>query len=199
MDKYKRYLIPISILLLVALDQLLKYLIQSNLEIGQTVFLLKGGFGMKYVVNKGLALGLFKEFEYIRLVGIIFSLIAIPLTLLLYQYYIYKFRRSNWIAAALVFVIGGLMGNFLDRIIFGYVRDFLIWPGPPSTPNLADLFVGIGVAMLIIELFTNPKIKFDLKFRPIRREIQDIKEFLIFSRNEFTRLLLYVKSIKKSQ
>ena len=187
MYKYRRCLIPISILFLVALDQLSKYIIQSNLEIGQTAFMLKGGFGIKYVVNRGMPLGLFKEFEYINLLGTIFCSTAIPLISLLYRYYIHKFRRSKWLVAALVFVIGGAIGNLLDRIIFGYARDFLVWPGP-GTPNLADLFIDIGVAMLVIELFKNPKIKFNLKLRPIKREIQGIKEFLIFSRNELMKL-----------
>jgi len=62
----KKYLIPITILLLVGVDQISKYFVQSKLEIGEMAFMLKGGFGITYVINDGSSLGFLLAWKVIR-------------------------------------------------------------------------------------------------------------------------------------
>jgi len=60
---------------------------------------------------------------------------------------------------ALVFVLGGALGNLYDRVVFGYVIDFIDWHAFgyhwPSF-NIADMAISIGALLLIIDSFVNP-------------------------------------------
>jgi len=111
-------------------------------------------FNLVKVWNKGVSFGLFDNYEYSK---IIFSIIVsfIALIILIWMF----FSDRLYLTIALAFIIGGALGNLCDRITHGAVADFLDfhlksyhWPAF----NLADSFVFIGVAMLIIDdLFIN--------------------------------------------
>ncbi|MCJ7508876.1 MAG: signal peptidase II [candidate division Zixibacteria bacterium] len=190
MNILKKYPIPFAILLLVAIDQITKYLVQHNLEIGQTLFMFRG-FGIKYVINKGMVFHLFEDFEHIRLIRIIGIPIIFPLSFFLYQFYIYKCGKSRLIVSAFIFVMAGAIGNYSDIAVLGYARDFLVWPGP-GKPNLADLFVDTGLILFTIELIRNPRVKLKGRFF----DGSGTKEFFSFSRNEITKLFSNSKGVK---
>jgi hypothetical protein len=91
---------------------------------------------------------------------------------------------------AFVFIISATCGNVCDQIFLGYVRDFILWPGP-GTPNLADIFIFIGLICLIAEIVRNPRIdnkwEYDLaSFKQARIELQ---KFILFSKREIKSLL----------
>lgn len=113
-------------------------------------------FNLVKVWNKGVSFGLFNNFEYSK---ILFSIIVsfIALIILIWMF----FSDRLYLTIALAFIIGGALGNLCDRIAHGAVADFLDfhfksyhWPAF----NIADSFVFIGVAMLIIDdLFINKR------------------------------------------
>ena len=188
----KKYLIPIAILLLVGVDQISKYFVQSKLEIGETAFMLKGGFGITYVINinDGSGLGFLLAWKGIRPLVVVALILVLFLICFGYRFYIHKVRESRYIKLALIFMVGGAIGNLIDHAALGYVRDFLSWPGP-GTPNFADIFASLGVSLLLIELIKNPKISRSFLFiKPIREEWKDIRAFFVFVRNDIANLFL---------
>ena len=84
-------------------------------------------------------------------------LITIVALVFIFSYYL-RFRESRWMQVSLGFLLGGAIGNFIDRLYLGEVVDFLqfgivsrriFWP----TFNVADVSVCIGAGMLIVYLF----------------------------------------------
>jgi signal peptidase II len=101
-----------------------------------------------YLANTG---GIFGSFNNSPIFILAISFVCLSL---LIHYYL-KIKSENQ-KFALIFIIAGIIGNLLDRLVFGYVRDFIdikIWP----VFNLADAFTTIGVFMLIRFLFKEEK------------------------------------------
>ncbi len=116
----------------------------SNPEI--TIF---NFFSLVYVWNRGVSFGMFNNLENAQ---VILSILQGSIALILF-YWLYKNKKPH-LTYALGFIIGGAMGNVIDRIKNGAVADFLDfhiasyhWPAF----NLADSFVFIGVAILIFD------------------------------------------------
>ncbi len=136
-------------LLLVAADQLSKLWIRSNLAIGESLFEV-GFFRLTYVRNTGAAFGLFQgqslPLTIVALVGVA--------ALLLYVFFFYRklpFLDNRLGKLALGLVLGGTVGNLIDRIYLGYVTDFIavsIWPAF----NIADSAIVVGVIILAYSL-----------------------------------------------
>lgn len=106
--------------LAVILDQLSKYLFKSYFSVTR---------------NYGAAFGLFQGYKWL------FVIVAVIVVFL-----IYKYRNLNNLALGLL--LGGTIGNLVDRLVYGYVIDFInlgFWP----SFNLADSFSTIGVFLLI--------------------------------------------------
>jgi len=94
------------------------------------------------IINSGAAFGILKNFNVPLLV---FSLIALVIC-------IYFYFKNKKIRLPLTFLISGIIGNSMDRILFGHVRDF-INVGFFPVFNLADSFNFIGIVLLIILLW----------------------------------------------
>ena len=128
--------------LIVAADQLSKIWIRANLAIGQSLFE-AGFFRLTHVHNTGAAFGLFR--------GQSFSLTIVASVgigvLLVYAFLAYRrlsFLDNTLGKASLGLVLGGTVGNLIDRLRFGYVTDFIdfgFWPAF----NIADSAIVIGV------------------------------------------------------
>jgi len=133
----------------VAADQLSKLWIRSNLAIGESLFEV-GVFRLTYVRNTGAAFGLFQgqslPLTIVTLVGVA--------ALLLYVFFFYRklpFLNNRLGKLALGLVLGGTVGNLIDRIYLGHVTDFIdfsIWPAF----NIADSAIVVGVIMLAYSL-----------------------------------------------
>ena len=166
------------------------YFVQSKLEIGETAFMLKGGFGITYVINDGSGSGFLLAWKGIRPLVIVALVLVLFFVCFGYRFYVHKFRESRYIKLALIFMVGAGIGNLIDHAILGYVRDFLAWPGP-GTPNFADIFASLGVSLLLFELIKNPKTNRSLLcIKPIREEWKDIRAFFVFLRNDIANLFL---------
>ncbi|HJN56650.1 MAG: signal peptidase II [Candidatus Woesearchaeota archaeon] len=140
----KKYLAVFSIALIaVIIDQIVKFLIRINFELNQTIPILKNIFHLTYINNYGAGFGILQQQKWIL---IFISLIVIGFIL----YYLDRIKEKEAFLQVLVgLVLGGTIGNLIDRISFGYVVDFLdfrIWP----IFNFADSFVTIGIIGLIV-------------------------------------------------
>ena len=136
-------------LLIVTADQLSKLWIRSNLLVGQSLPE-AGFFRLTHVHNTGAAFGLFQDQTFaltiVALVGIVILLVYA-----LFIYHRFPFLNNGLGISALGLVLGGTVGNLIDRLRFGYVIDFIdvgIWPAF----NIADSAIVVGVIILAYSL-----------------------------------------------
>ena len=137
----------IIIALVVAFDQLTKYLIKANMELESTIPLLDGVFHITYIQNYGAAFSILQnKTEFL----IIMQLVVIAAVL----FYLLKRRKQeHWgLLLSLSLIAAGGIGNLIDRAVNGYVIDFLdfrIWP----IFNVADISVCVGCGLLVLYVF----------------------------------------------
>jgi len=125
---------------LAVLDQALKWLVRANLK---TPYVITSWFQLRYEQNTGIAWGINLPYPLI---------IALNIGLLvLIPYLAFKnldLRRSMS-QIVLVLIVGGALGNIYDRLVSGYVTDFVAvgwWP----VFNLADAFLSTGIFLLLL-------------------------------------------------
>ena len=133
-------------LIVILLDQFSKFLIKQNFQLNQSIPIIKNILHLTYVTNTGSAFGLFKG------LNIFFILLSIIVIAVIFYFLkkIKDYRKLLQFSVGLL--LGGTIGNLIDRLIYGYVIDFIdfrIWP----VFNLADSAVTIGVILLIILLW----------------------------------------------
>jgi signal peptidase II len=136
-------LLTVAVAALVA-DQLTKQIVIAQLPHGDSVDV-AGGFSIHHVKNTGNAFGFFGGWA-----GPVTLLTAVAVVWML-GYFARAGARHPVLPVALGLLIGGALGNLVDRIRHGHVTDFL---DPPYWPafNLADTFICIGVAILIVAI-----------------------------------------------
>ena len=143
-------MIIILSILFIIIDQLSKIIVVNNLTNNKSIEVIKSFFYLTYTNNKGAA---FSILTGRRILLILVALIVIGVLI----YYVRKNKiegKVNKIALSLV--IGGSIGNLIDRILRGAVVDFIdvkIFGYNFPIFNLADTFIVIGVFLLIIEMF----------------------------------------------
>ena len=145
---------PLAAILVVAIDQFTKTWIRSSLDIGQSIPE-TGFFRLTHIRNSGAAFGLFQgQSELLTIVAL--AGIAV---LLLYAFLAHRrlpFTNSVFIKIALGLILGGTVGNLIDRLRFGYITDFVdvsIWPAF----NAADSAIVVGVILFVYSLLTQPQ------------------------------------------
>jgi signal peptidase II len=138
-------------LLVILLDQITKIWINSTLTLNQPVNILPF-FDFRLLYNPGAAwsilatAGEWKRWFLSGLAIIISGIIVVWLSRLNLQ--------QRWLACALALVLGGALGNVIDRIMYGYVIDFIdiyyqAWHWPAF--NIADSAISVGAVMLLID------------------------------------------------
>ena len=131
----------------IAVDQVSKLLILHFLYEDQLV-LIKGVLNFTYVENRGMAFGLLSDHRWIFMV---FSTIGIALV----GVYLWFYVKTKLGRAALALVIGGGIGNMIDRVAYGFVVDFIdfcafdFWKW---VFNIADSAVCVGAGMFVLYL-----------------------------------------------
>jgi signal peptidase II len=149
----KNYSFWIAALLSLLCDRLTKIWIVDNFTLtapAQTVSLWPGVFHITYVTNKGAAFSLFSQGgEWLRWLSLVVSLGLIGLAL-------FGPKLSRWEQLGYGLLLGGAAGNGLDRFITGEVVDFLDFR-LINFPvfNLADVFINIGIACLLIAAWSS--------------------------------------------
>lgn len=129
--------------LVVAIDQAAKFVVTKTLE-GQTPVQVLGGlFQVDYTRNTGAA------FSMLQSGGWLFAAVALIVVLAILIYYPRMHQRGFLVTLALALVLGGAIGNLIDRIRLGYVVDFIDFRWFPVF-NLADSAIVCGVGVLIL-------------------------------------------------
>ena len=136
---------PVTVFLVLFFDRITKNFFSQVLSEGESIPVIKNAFHFSLVHNTGIAFGLFKD------QGIVFIIIpVIAIVLLIYNIYYY---RNHEHSLNLIYVTGfslilaGALGNLIDRVIYGYVIDFLdfrIWP----VFNIADSAITVGALLI---------------------------------------------------
>lgn len=129
---------------IIALDQFTKFLVRSRMNLGSSIVVIKGLLDISYVTNDGAAFGLFRGWNPIF---IMVTFIAIVFIFVYYR----QFKDDLWMRIALGFLLGGAVGNLIDRIHIKQVIDFINFRWWPSF-NVADISVCIGAGMLLIRI-----------------------------------------------
>jgi signal peptidase II len=125
-----------------------KYLVRNQLQAGQAVDYELGPQGFVMLVhlpNSGMALGMFKDYN------LAFTLIGLAAAVVIVTVDLAFFRRINLGRFGLALVLGGLLGNLIDRFALGYVTDIFMFAGLPVF-NIADVCILVGVLYMIIDL-----------------------------------------------
>ena len=137
----------VGVILLLAVDQLSKWVVLHTLTGVESFPLINGVFHLTYCENRGAAFGILQNQVWV-FVAITIAVLASVI------YYMLRVRPKNkWLNISLMLLVGGALGNFIDRIYRGYVVDFfdfcLI-----NFPifNVADCFVVVGAVMLAVYL-----------------------------------------------
>lgn len=148
-------LLAVSVVSLVV-DQWTKYLVISRFQWGESYPLISGLFSLTYVRNKGAAFGLFHRApEAFR--DPFFIIVPVVALVIIFLLFVRLTDKQRWTALALSLILGGAIGNLIDRVRFGYVVDFLDvywrdyhWPAF----NVADSCIVVGVGIMLIQSFT---------------------------------------------
>ena len=133
-------------LLVALIDYIIKILVMNNLKPIGSLTVIPGLFSLTYVENKGAAFGMLSN---ARWVFILFTIIVI---IALCYVVIKKKNDSKLFNAAAVLIIGGGIGNLIDRIFYGYVVDYLSVSFFPPVCNFADYCVTVGAGLMVIYL-----------------------------------------------
>lgn len=135
---------------LITLDQWTKHLTVTKLVEGQSFPLIFDFFHLTYVKNRGVAFGMFQG--KIPIISIVTTLAIIGITWYLIK--CIKAKKNIFENLAYAFILAGAVGNMIDRILRGFVVDMVDFRGIWSYVfNLADVWINIGVALILFAEF----------------------------------------------
>jgi signal peptidase II len=134
-------------------------MVRSKLSFDNAVEIIPGYLRLSYLHNTGVAFGLFDNVQSVWKPYILSAMAVIALAVIVY----YSSRMPldrKLLQLALAIVMGGIIGNFLDRVFRGYVIDFIefhiqnrfYWP----SFNFADSAITIGICLLLIDAIIHP-------------------------------------------
>ena len=147
----------------VLLDQISKIIVVKNIELGEVIPVIKNVFNLTYIENRGAAFGMLSDQRWIFMIISVVAIVAIFV-------FIWKEKpESMWMKTCLGAIVGGGIGNMIDRIFRGSVvdfidADFVQYPHPSFDGgfkltmtdfpifNVADCFITVGCAVLVVYL-----------------------------------------------
>ncbi len=153
-------------ILIVFFDQLTKWMAEANLELGEIIPSIIPNFNWVLAYNTGAAFGMLSgaggwQRWFFTILAIVISVVIVI--------WIYKLKKDEtWTAIALSLVLGGAIGNLIDRVLHGKVIDFIDfyvswdlfflseWPDGYfhfATFNVADMAITVGAILLVIMSF----------------------------------------------
>ena len=133
---------------IIYLDQLTKWLAIIFLKGNESAIFINGILKFTYIENEGAAFGMLANHRWVFLVISTIAIIGIII-------YMMKWRPKSKLAfVAISFIVGGGIGNMIDRIWLGYVVDFIDFCAFPTVWkyifNVADSFVCVGAGLLML-------------------------------------------------
>lgn len=154
--KIRFYLVAAAVWVL---DHLAKGAARALLGAGESVEVIPGLLALSYVENTGVAFGLFAEVRS-PWKPYVLAVMAIAAVAIIIAYSLRLPRARALLQTALAITLGGILGNFTDRVVHGYVIDFIDlhagerWHWP--TFNVADSAITIGIALLLFDTIRRP-------------------------------------------
>lgn len=143
---------------LAAIDQVIKFFVNANLKEVGSVSVIDNLLSFTYVENNGVAFGSFAGNRW---------MFVVLTTALIAAILIYMFKKkpqSKLFYASVALIVGGGIGNFIDRVLYGYVIDYISLSFFPPVCNFADYCITVGTVLLMIYvLFFTSTGKKDLK------------------------------------
>ena len=144
----------------VLIDYLSKIIVMKNMAYGESVPVIKNVLHLTYITNKGAAFGSFSDARWLFMTASVIMIAGLIAMLIFWD------DRSTLFYVSVSMVLGGGIGNMIDRIFYGEVVDFIDFCAFPKLWswifNFADSFVCVGVGLLAFYL--------------IRSEIKEIKK-----------------------
>ncbi|MCC6847643.1 MAG: signal peptidase II [Deltaproteobacteria bacterium] len=149
----KRGLVVVPALIVVVVDQLTKAIVLDRMTLHQSIPVIDGFFAFTYVRNTGAAFGIFAGYSPALRVPALLAVATVALGVLLWFVRTVPLERRAVIAAC-GGVLGGAIGNMVDRAAYGEVIDFLdVYLGAYHWPafNVADAAITVGVIVLCLD------------------------------------------------
>ena len=134
-------------LVVILLDQGLKYFVVSNLQLGQTKEIISGIISLTYIQNNGAAWNILSgQMIFFYLISIVAVIVCL--------YFLFNKKYTNSIFdVGLALVLGGVIGNFIDRLHLKYVIDMIQFDFIHfNIFNIADSAITIGIILIFIYL-----------------------------------------------
>jgi signal peptidase II len=142
----------------IGLDQATKALVVRSLDLHDYVPLVDGVLSLSHVRNRGAAFGLLSDWD-LPYQSVLLSVLSIVALVAIAVYFFRLPAAARLPRLALTLVLGGAVGNLVDRVRLGYVVDFVHvywrqhqWPDF----NLADSAITIGVTLLVLDILRSP-------------------------------------------
>jgi signal peptidase II len=138
----------LAVILAVALDQWIKYAVETGMAMHERIEIVPF-FSLFRTHNTGIAFSLLSDFGSVGLVVLTAAVTAFVLYLAGQTT-----PHQRWARIGFALIIGGAIGNLIDRVFLGYVVDYLLFHLPNwsfAVFNLADAFITVGAFLVIIE------------------------------------------------
>lgn len=134
----------------IALDQWIKYLVETRLELHQPVEILPF-LALFRTYNTGIAFSMLDSFGDIGLIAVSVCVVAFVL-------YLAAKTEPGQVLARIGFalIVGGALGNVIDRAVYGHVIDYILFHTPSwsfAVFNLADAFITVGAVAVVFDEF----------------------------------------------
>lgn len=144
-------LFGILLIFLIAVDQIVKHYFSANYFLGEKTVVIDNFFYLTFTFNTGAAWSFLANVTW----GQLFFKILTPIALIIFIIiYVFALKRNyRWLKVALVLVIAGTVGNYIDRLLLNGVIDFLSFQfGDYFFPvfNMADIYLVVGTIMVFI-------------------------------------------------
>ena len=134
------------IVILPILAQAIRTVIESNVKPEGFITVIPGLFSLTYSENRGVAFGLFQD-------GTIFFAITTSIVIVVFSILLFKnYKKSKLFSVSAALIIGGGLGNLFERVVLGYVVDYLSLSFFPPICNFADYCITAGTICLIVYL-----------------------------------------------
>lgn len=143
----RKHIVIIIVILLI--DQISKFLIASNMGMHQQIPIIPGFFNITYLINTGAAWSMLEGKM------IFFYIISVVALVAMFMFYHHSENEDKLTRLALALMIAGTLGNFIDRLAFQHVRDFLdfiIFGYDFPVFNVADMSLFFGVFLIIADV-----------------------------------------------
>ncbi len=131
---------------LVGIDQLIKFFVSVYLQPVGKVNVIGDIFKLTYVENRGVAFGMFSDMRWV------FVVLTVALLAIIIIYMFIKKPQGKFFYICSALIIGGGIGNLIDRVFYGYVIDYLSLSFFPPVCNFADYCITAGTVLLMVYL-----------------------------------------------